>query len=140
MEAIVLANGDGRVFGRPTTNGEVVVKVATEAATIFETQRVAGDALGPGRHAHPGFDETFYVVDGEWEFTAADRTIVAERGTVVHLPRGIFHSFRSTGRLDGRLIGIAVPGGIEDFFAEAARLADDDAAGTAHGIEFVDEG
>lgn len=137
MEATVVKPTEGTVFPRPTTHGSVTVKVANQTSTFFETERAAGDAGGPELHSHPGFDETFYVVSGEWEFVAGDRTIIAEVGATVSLPRGIFHSFRSTGRLDGKLFGVAVPGGIEDFFDEAAQTADDARAGRQHGIEFV---
>ena len=121
MEAIVLRGGEGQSFARPASQGSITVKVANLTSTAFETERAAGDADGPGVHAHPGFDETFYVVSGEWEFVADGRTFMADAGTTVHLPAGIFHSFRSTGRVDGKLFGIAVPGGIEDFFEEAAQ-------------------
>ena len=137
MDAVVMKSGEGKIIPRPMTHGSVTVKIASDASTIFETQRATGDAGGQGLHSHPGFEETFYVVSGEWEFVAGDRTIVGVIGTVVHLPRGIFHGFRSTGRLDGRLLGIAVPGGIEDFFEEAAQTADDEGAGRHHGIEFA---
>ena len=119
MDTIVMQAGEGKVIPRPTTHGSVTLKVANGASTVFDTERSAGDADGPGLHAHPGFDETFYIVSGEWEFVAGDRTFVSGPGTVVHLPRGVFHTFRSTGRLDGKLLGIAVPGGIEDFFEES---------------------
>lgn len=36
-----------------------------------------------------------------------------------------------------RMVGIAVPGGIEEFFAEAERTTNDHDAGRSHGIEFV---
>ncbi len=115
----------------------MTIKLSGPAATVFETQRGAGNAGGPGLHSHPGFDETFYVVSGQWEFVAGDERFVADAGTVVHLPRGIFHSFQSTGQAGGTLVGIAVPGGIEEFFAEAERTASDHDAGRSHGIEFV---
>lgn len=137
MEAVVVKRGEGRVIPRPGTQGVVTIKVANNAGTVFETERKAGDAGGPPLHSHPGFDETFYVVSGEWEFVAGEETFVTEPGTAVHLPRGIFHAFHSTGRMDGRLIGIAVPGGIEDFFDEAARTSNDDEAGRRYGIEFA---
>ena len=139
MEAAVLKRGEGNLIPRPGTHGSVTVKVANEASTVFETARPSGDAGGPGLHSHPGFDETFYVVSGEWEFVVGERTIVADAGTVVYLPRGVFHTFRSTGRLDGKLFGVAVPGGIEDFFEEAARTSNDDDAGRRHGIEFASQ-
>ena len=120
MEAIVAKQGEGSTIAGPGT-GSVTIKVATGAGTVFETKRRAGDTAGPGVHSHPGFDETFYVVSGEWEFVVGHDTVVASPGTVVFLPRGVFHTFRSTGRVDGTLVGVAVPGGIEDFFEEAAR-------------------
>lgn len=113
MKALVRAAGEGDRYGRQGTGGSVTVKVAGPAATVFETRRAAGDDRGPGRHSHPGFDETFYVVSGEWEFTAGDDRIVASEGALVHMPRGVFHSFRSTGRMEGTLLTLAVPGGIE---------------------------
>lgn len=137
VDATIIQGGGGEVIARPATSGSVTVKIANDQSTIFETERAAGDAGGSGLHSHPGFDETFYVVSGEWEFVAGDRMIVGGAGMVVHLPRGIFHGFRSTGRLDGRLLGIAVPGGIEDFFEEAASSSDDEGAGRHHGIEFA---
>lgn len=136
-EAIIVTAADGTVYQRPTSHGSVTVKIANRTSTSFETERAAGAAGGPGLHSHPGFDETFYVVSGEWEFVAGDRKFIAEAGTTVYLPRGIFHSFGSTGRLDGKLFGVAVPGGIEDFFDEAAQTADDARAGRHHGIEFA---
>jgi len=134
VEVVVLRRGAGRVIPRPMTLGSVTIKIADETSAIFETRRAAGDTGGSGPQSHPGFDETFYVVAGEWEFVVGDRRVVAEPGTVVHLPRGIFHGFRSTGRLDGTILGIAVPGGIEDLFEEAAQAADDDEDGRRHGI------
>ena len=125
------------MFARPATGGSVTVKVASEAATVFEANRNAGSRGGPPRHSHR-FAETFYVVAGEWEFVAGEETILAEAGTLIHLPGGIVHGFRSTGRAEGKLVGIAVPGGIEHFFAEAARTGDDAQAGRAHGIHWAD--
>jgi mannose-6-phosphate isomerase-like protein (cupin superfamily) len=87
-------------------------------------------------HSHPAFDETFYILSGEWEFVAGERTLVAAAGAVIHLPRGLFHSFRSTGRLDGKLLGIAAPGGIEDFVEESAATREDREVGARHGIQF----
>ena len=137
MDAIVIQPGAGREIPRPVTHGAVTVKVAGAPVTVFETRRATGDDGGPALHSHPAFDETFYVVAGEWEFVAGDRTVVASPGSVVHLPRGVFHSFRSTGRFDGTLLGIAAPGGIEDFFEEAAATIEDREVGRKHGIDFA---
>lgn len=137
MSAVFRKPGEGRVYGRPSTGGAVTIKIASGDATIFETSRPAGDSGGPGLHNHPAFDESFYVLEGEWDFTAGDQTIRAEAGTLVHIPRGVFHSFKSTGRAAGKLIGFTVPGGIELFFEEVASTGDDRAAGARHGINWA---
>jgi mannose-6-phosphate isomerase-like protein (cupin superfamily) len=138
MEGLPLQPGAGEVLATPTpsVHGTVTIKVATDAMTVFEAHRPQGDPGGPELHSHPGFDETFYVLSGEWEFTVGERTMLAGAGTVVHVPRGAFHGFRSTGKLDGKFVGVAVPGGIEHYFEEAARTSDHRSAATRHGIRF----
>jgi mannose-6-phosphate isomerase-like protein (cupin superfamily) len=132
---IVVPPGGGTTFPRPDTGGAVTIKLAREATggaiTVWESHRSTGDTRGPGVHSHPGFDEMFYVLAGEYEFTAAGRRFAAPAGTFVFLPRGMFHTFVSTGAADGSLLGFGVPGGIEDFFEEAAST--DDASRTPTG-------
>lgn len=60
MTAIVRKPGEGQVYARRATGGSVTVTVATEAATVFEANRSAGNSGGPPAHSH-GFDETFSV-------------------------------------------------------------------------------
>ena len=136
MTTLVKKPGEGQVYARRATGGSVTVKVASEAATVFEANRPAGNSGGPPPHSH-GFDETFYVVSGEWEFVAGGDAVLAVAGTLIHIPRGTVHGFRSTGSTEGKLVGIAVPGGIERFFAEAAQTGDDAQAGRNHGVRWA---
>lgn len=145
-EPLVVAPGEGHLIPRPDTGGAVTVKLPSEttngAITVFETSRRQGDEGGPGLHSHPGFDEMFYVLDGEFVFTAGARTIKAGAGTFVYLPGGVFHAFHADGDADSRMLGISVPGGIEHAFEEVASLpAGTDPASVArafrnHGIDF----
>lgn len=48
---------------------------------------------GPPPHSHP-WDETFYVVKGQVQFSLGDKTELAAPGTLVHLPAGTVHWFR----------------------------------------------
>jgi len=122
-EAIVVAPGDGDVVPRPGTTDAITIKLPSRAAdgavTVFESIHSSEDSFEPGVHSHPGFDEILYVIAGVFEFTAGSRTILAEAGTVAFLPRGIFHRLRCTGKAAGSLLTVCIPGGIEDFFAEA---------------------
>ena len=47
---------------------------------------------GPPLHSHP-WDECFFVLSGEVEFSFVERTVQALPGTVFHLPAGTPHGF-----------------------------------------------
>lgn len=120
--AIIVQPGEGTTLPRPDTGGEVTIKLSSEGTggvlTAWESRRRAGDNRGTALHSHPGFDETFYVLAGEYAFTASRRTFRAPAGTLVFIPRGVFHTFASTGAVPARLLSFVVPGGVEDFFEE----------------------
>ncbi|MBA2312564.1 MAG: cupin domain-containing protein [Actinobacteria bacterium] len=134
---IAVGRGEGKTIPRPQTGGVVTIKVASELSdnsmTVYESTRLPDDTRGPGMHAHPSFDELFYVVEGEYEFMIGDRSLRAVEGGSVFIPRGVFHDFHSTGEVAGRLLTFCTPGGIEDFFEDLAQLV----PGT--GIEEVQE-
>lgn len=140
---IVVPPGGGKAVPRPDTGGTVTLKLTREstggAITVWESNRAAGDTGGPGLHSQPGFDEVFYVLAGEYLFTIDGTEFPAPAGTLAFIPRGAFHTFASTGRVDGRLLAFAVPGGVEDFFEEmaAADASRSQDVATRHGVVFV---
>jgi mannose-6-phosphate isomerase-like protein (cupin superfamily) len=90
--------------------------------TVYESTRARGDQRGPGPHAHPSFDEVFYVLEGEYEFVVEDRVLRAREGSTVFIPRGAFHDFHNAGVGSSRLLTFCSPGGIEDFFQELSQF------------------
>jgi hypothetical protein len=64
-------------------------------------------------HTHPGA-ETFYILDGEWEFTGIDPdgpyTVRARSGDVVHIPAGVPHHFINAGLTTARGLVLRLPG------------------------------
>lgn len=121
---IVVPPGEGTTFPRPDTGGAVTIKLSSKitggAITVWESHWPPGDTAGGGAHSHPGFDEMFYVLAGQCAFTAAGRRYVAPAGTFAFMPRGTFHAFVTNGATEGRVLHLAVPGGVEDFFEEMA--------------------
>jgi quercetin dioxygenase-like cupin family protein len=75
--------------------GEKITVLASHTATqgyeIFLQQGLEGS--GPPPHSHD-WDESFYVIKGKVEVTYGGKTVMAEPGTLVHLPAGTMHSFR----------------------------------------------
>jgi len=91
--------------------GVKVTVLASNAATQgYEITMQEGDeGSGPPPHSH-NWDESFYVVKGKVEYSHGDTTVMAEPGTLVHLPVGTVHSFRF-GAGGGAMIEISGPGG-----------------------------
>src|SRR5205814_10309474 len=56
-----------------------------------------GPELGPPPHIHRHHDESFYVLDGTFEFSLAGRAFTAGPGSFVHLPKGVVHTHRAGG-------------------------------------------
>jgi quercetin dioxygenase-like cupin family protein len=74
---------------------------------------------GPGPHAHPGFEESFYVIDGEIEVKSEAGTYTAKAGAFVNIPKGgIIHGFKNVSSQTAHLLCTVVPSGLEAFFEE----------------------
>ena len=73
---------------------KVTVLASNKATQGYEITRQQGEKdMGPPPHSH-NWDESFYVVAGEVEFTCSGKTVVCQPGTLVHVPAGTMHSFR----------------------------------------------
>ena len=84
---------------------------------------------GPPPHIHHNADETLYVLEGEVEVMAGDRTIPASVGAAVHVPKGTLHTFKNVGTSSSRVMAIISPGGFEKFFLEAGELVTEGSSG-----------
>ncbi len=83
---------------------------------------------GPGPHSHAGFQESFYVVEGEVEFKSEAGTYVAKKGSFVNIPEGgIVHCFKNKTSKPAHLLCVVVPSGMEEMFLEIGKPV---AAGT----------
>jgi quercetin dioxygenase-like cupin family protein/catechol-2,3-dioxygenase len=74
---------------------------------------------GPGPHVHHREEETFHLLQGTLTIQAGGRTQNASAGDLVHLPRGIVHSFKNAGNVDAKFLLVVTPAGLEKFFEEA---------------------
>jgi quercetin dioxygenase-like cupin family protein len=108
------------------------------ALTVYETDVDAGPPL----HVHTREDESLYVIEGEISVRCGEETFGAPAGSFVFLPRGIPHRFWSSGPR-ARVLLLAVPAGIEDYFAEinvAATAEELRRVGERYGIRVVSQG
>lgn len=73
---------------------------------------------GPPLHVHEKENETYYVLEGNFEFVCGSDRVTGGPGTFVFAPRGLPHRYKNIGNDLGRVLFGFTPGGIEAFFTE----------------------
>jgi quercetin dioxygenase-like cupin family protein len=120
-----LSPGEGRALWFVTDL--YLTKMAGEdtggAFTLFEV--TAAPQSGPPPHIHYREDETYYILEGEFEFLDNERTFVAGAGSLVYLPKGRLHMHRNAGDTLAKALVLLVPAGVEKFIEEAGKPATD---------------
>jgi mannose-6-phosphate isomerase-like protein (cupin superfamily) len=86
------------------------------AYSLFEV--VTRPGSGPTPHVQHWEDESFYVLEGEYEFLVEGRTVRAGAGALLYVPRGNLHAHRNTGEGVGRMLVSHTPGGSHERFLE----------------------
>ena len=64
------------------------------ASVSFFVSRHTEPGKGPDLHRHP-YEETFVILDGSATFTVDGRTIDAAAGTILVVPTGAAHKFKT---------------------------------------------
>jgi len=81
---------------------------------------------GPPMHRHTREDESYFILEGEYEVHFPDGSNVRlSPGAFARIPMGTVHTYWCIGPNRGRMLVLATPGGLEDFFAELGDRAVD---------------
>jgi quercetin dioxygenase-like cupin family protein len=114
MNPIVVGPGEGERL-----SGEHLIKVALPQLDLIEFT-VGPEYQGPGPHFHEHHGDSFFVLEGELEFTAGTETLHAGPGTSVSVPPGVVHSF-TNGETYARFLNFHTPGGFSGYVRARAR-------------------
>jgi len=112
--AVELDEGHGVVSGpgegERLASGErtAFVKADLPHLSVFEFH-LDGHFVGPEPHTHSDHTDSFYVLEGEVEFTVEGRTFTGGPGTFVSAPPGVEHTFGKPGPGSARLLNIHAP-------------------------------
>jgi quercetin dioxygenase-like cupin family protein len=118
VDAVVSRAGEGEVL--TGEDRELWVKIVRPELDLLEYD--VGPAYeGPGPHFHKRHIDSFYVLDGELEFTLAGETVPAPAGTFVLAPIGVVHAFTNPGPGRARFLNLHAP---ETGFIELLRARD----------------
>ena len=118
---VLLAAGDGHsVLLR---GSKVTFKVRSgQAAGASCVEFAAAAGFDTGLHLHGKLEETFYVLDGEFELRAGDQVRRALPGTLMFVPPGVPHAFSNPTEAPARLLLLMSPRGLDRYFAELAAI------------------
>ena len=90
---------------------------------LFEVTTPPG--AGPPPHIQHREDESFYVLEGDYEFLIEGRTTRVGLGSLLHVPKGTLHAHKNMGEEVGSMLVIQTPGGLyERFFEEVGTPSD----------------
>lgn len=129
-----------KVFGEPVevlTDGQLT---GGKSTTITQTSPPGG---GPPPHMHQNEDETFFVLEGDYEFLHNGEWTPVPAGETVHALRGSVHTFRNAGPTTGKMLVFVAPAGMEKYLEEISPLSIPDdmpqilAISARYGISFV---
>ncbi|MBI3402652.1 MAG: cupin domain-containing protein [Acidobacteria bacterium] len=93
------------------------------AFTVAEL--IAGPEMGPPPHIHRDADESFYILEGTFDFSLAGKAFTAGAGAFVYLPKRVVHTHAAGGGKPAKALVIQTPAGVERFIAEAGKPATD---------------
>ena len=110
--------------------------------SLFEEEVPLG--MGPPPHRHD-WDEAYYVLDGEVDFTIDGAPARSRPGDFNYFPRNTIHSFKGASPSPAHVLIFAAPAHASEFFEEVSSevrdLPDDlrkiPEIGLRHGIEFM---
>ena len=113
-----------KVFGEPVeilVSGEMTGGLST---TLIQTSPPGG---GPPPHSHVNEDETFYVLEGDYELLQDGQWVKVAADECVHTRRGSVHTFRNVGSTVGRMLVFVAPAGLDKYLEElsAFRVPED---------------
>ena len=120
-----IAKGQGRSYWLLTDLHTFKVTGEDTNGAFVVAELTARPELGPPPHIHRLADETFYVLEGTFDFSLDGRAFSAGPGSFVYLPKGVMHTHQAGGGAPARALVMQAPAGVEHFIAEAGKPAPD---------------
>jgi quercetin dioxygenase-like cupin family protein len=111
--------GTGPAYCGPGDRITFLITGAETHGAFFMAEVCVAPGGGPAPHVHSREDESFYLQQGTLTLQLGDKPLQASAGDFIHIPRGTVHSFKNVGVENAKMLMVATPAGLENFFAEA---------------------
>lgn len=110
--------GTGPAYCGPGDRITYLITGAETGGAFFMAEVSVVPGGGPPPHVHSREDESFYLQEGTLAIQVGDKILNVSTGDFVHMPRGVVHSFKNVGEETAKLLMVATPAGLENYFAE----------------------
>ena len=99
---------------------KVLLRSEESDAVVSAVEVSSGPGFdGPPLHRH-GFDEAFYVIEGELTFQLEDEVFTRRAGELAFAPRDVPHTYANHSNAPARALIVCTPAGFERYFARMA--------------------
>lgn len=120
-QATAVEAGAGRTVSLRGT--KVTFKVdSADASGASCVEFMAAPGFDTGLHVHARLEESFYVLDGAFEFRLGEETFLATPGACVFVPPRLSHAFANREASPSRLLLTMSPAGHDRYFDELAQI------------------
>src|SRR3954452_15980738 len=104
---IVVSSDDGERLERADGSTHRVLAELPEFEAIELSFEAGWEGVAP--HTHADHVDSFYVLEGEVEFTVGGQAVRGGPGTYVAVPQGVEHGFRNAGPNRIRVLNVHAP-------------------------------
>ena len=126
FEGIVVNENDGEAFrlrdGRAVVKIKISKRQGPASMSLLTSTVATNDAIRIHKHLHE--DEIFFIRQGTGIFTLGDREHAVAGGSLIFIPKGIWHGLKNTGAEEITTVFGYSPAGFEDFFKELGTAVD----------------
>ena len=124
-EVKIKSKWEGLVLGVSGGNYRIIVSGEETDNKFAVIEMVVPPGGGPPPHTHPYLQETFYVVEGEIEFTTEKGKTLIGAGSFVNIPLGgAIHRFKNNTEFNVKLLCTVMPAGLEKVFVKIGSPAE----------------
>ncbi|MFO0952110.1 MAG: quercetin 2,3-dioxygenase [Isosphaeraceae bacterium] len=117
--------GEGRAVWVVGDRYTVKTSGAETGGAFSLVEALVSPGGGPPPHVHGREDEAFYVLEGQIQFFADGREVLAGPGDWITLAKGSLHCFKNQTDRPARMLVMVTPAGLEQFFLEVGRPVTD---------------
>ena len=126
FEGIIVNETDGEPFrlrdGRAVVKIKISKRQGAASMSVLTSTVPTNDAIRI--HKHLNEDEIFFIRQGTGLFTLGEREYPVSTGSIIFIPKGIWHGLKNTGTEEIATVFGYSPAGFEDFFKELGTAAD----------------